>query len=141
MFNQLRVIPLDGRRPPIDGRMGQSSGHWEGDTLVVETTGVTEPFRLARGSAFVVTPQTKIMERFSRAGAQSLRYTFTVEDSLIYSRPWTAELLMTATTDPMFEFACHEGNYALANILSGGRMVERRAAAATTISAKTSPAP
>jgi hypothetical protein len=73
-----------------------------------------------------------VIERFARAGEGELNYQFTVEDAAIYSKPWLAEYSMAASTQPMFEFACHEGNYGLPNILSGQRAIERRTAAKAT---------
>ena len=75
-----------------------------------------------------MTPATVITERFTRTGPAEITYTFTVEDPSIYTQPWTGETVLIASPDPMFEFACHEANYGLANILRGARVVEERAA-------------
>jgi hypothetical protein len=127
LMSQLRVIPTDGRSS-IGARADTMEGRWEGDTLVVVTTKIPDRFRGARGSNFGVTPATRITERFKRTGPHEITYTFTVEDPSIYTRPWSGEMVLVATSDPMFEFACHEGNYGLANILRGARVLEQRAA-------------
>jgi hypothetical protein len=131
-FNQLRIIPLDGRLGPVIPRGGSSKGHWDGDTLVVETSGFPEndAFRSAPLSTFPISPGARITERFVRVGPDEISYRFTVEDSTLYSRAWSAESLLRRTDEPMFEWACHEGNYGLANILRGARVVEERAAKA-----------
>src|SRR5262249_12071285 len=121
------IIPTDGRSS-IGARRDTMKGHWEGDTLVVVTTGFVDRFRGARGSNFGVTPATIITERFTRTGPKEITYTFTVEDPSISIRPWRGETVMVAPPDPMFEFACHEANYGLANILRGARVLEERAA-------------
>jgi hypothetical protein len=131
-FNQLRLIPLDGRSGPVIPRGGSSIGHWDGETLVVETSGYleTDRFRIAPLSTFAISPKTKIIERFRMIGPDEILYRFTVEDPTLYARAWTGETLMKRTGDRMFEFACHEGNYGLAGILAGARETERRALAA-----------
>ena len=131
-FNQLRLIPLDGRSGPLIPRGGSSAGRWDGDTLVVETGGYleTDRFRIAPLSTFPISPVTRITERFRMIGPDEILYRFTVDDPTLYTRAWTGESLMKRTADRMFEFACHEGNYGLAGILSGARETERRALAA-----------
>jgi hypothetical protein len=79
-------------------------------------------------SVMMISPQTRITERFTRVSDSEILYRFTVEDPLLYTRPWTAETVMRRSPDRMFEYACHEGNYGLPNILSGGRAMERRSA-------------
>ena len=126
MTHTLRVIPLDGRPrrdEPIRQFVGDSRGHWEGDTLVVETmhfnrlTGV-------RGS----TPNARLVERFTRVGPDTLDYAFTVEDSDTWTSPWTARVELMRTDEPLYEYACHEGNYSMEGILAGARADEREAA-------------
>lgn len=125
LLSQLRIIPVDGRT--VSGaRHEMMSGRWEGDSLIVETWGIVEHTRGARGSLFAVSPATRITERFTRTGADEITYTFRVEDPSIYSMAWTGETTMKRSSERMFEFACHEGNYGLANILSGARMTEQR---------------
>ena len=126
MIHDARIIPLDGRPAPpgaARGWMGLPRGRWEGDTLVVETTNFNarNPFR-GSGAALRVT------ERFTRVAGDTLLYTFTVEDPETWAAPWTAEMPMQQTIGPIFEHACHEGNYGLTNILAGAREEERRAA-------------
>lgn len=129
-FAQLRIIPLDGHAGPQIPRGGSSAGHWEGDTLVVETTGFlkTDRFRFSPNSSFPITPATRITESFTRTGPDDILYRYTVEDPAIFTRAWTAESLLKRSGDRMFEWACHEGNYGLAGILSGARVGEKRAA-------------
>jgi hypothetical protein len=128
MIHDVRVIPLDGRPAPpssVKQWTGVSRGRWEGNTLVVETTNynVKNPFRGA-------SEQLKITERFTRLAADQIQYRFTVEDPATWARPWTAEMTMAKTNGPIFEFACHESNYGIANILAGARADEKRAAEA-----------
>lgn len=130
LMSALRIIPVDGRSA-IGARRETMKGRWEGDTLVVVTTGFIDRFRGARGSNFAVTPATRITERFTRTGPAEITYAFTVEDPSIYTRAWTGETVMIASSEPMFEYACHEANYGLANILRGARVVEERAMAKT----------
>ena len=126
MIHDARVIPLDRRDLPPDGTrqwVGLSRGHWEGETLVVETTNFNakNPFR---GSS----DQLKVTERFTRVADDSITYRFTVEDPGTWERPWTAEMPMQETRGPLFEFACHEGNFGLYNTLVGARLEEQQAA-------------
>jgi len=124
MIHDVRMIPLDGRpHAPQNVRQwtGDSRGHWEGDTLVVETTNFNgkNPFRGA-------SENMRVTERFTRVDADAIRYTFTIEDATTWVRPWTAELPMKKTVGPLFEHACHEGNYGLYNTLVGARAEEKR---------------
>jgi len=126
MIHDVRIIPLDGRpQAPRTVRhwMGVSRGRWEGQTLVVETTNFNGKNPL-RGSS----DQMRVTERFTRTEEDTIRYTFTVEDPATWTRPWTAEMPMRATQGPLFEHACHEGNYGLYNTLVGARAEEKRAA-------------
>lgn len=132
-FGQLRLVPLDGRAGPVIPRGGASKGRWEGDTLVVETAEfpVGDGWRIAPLSTFAISPATRITERFTRTAADEILYRFTVDDAGLYTRAWTGELVLKRSGDRVFEWACHEGNYALANILRGARVVEERAVKAT----------
>jgi hypothetical protein len=131
---ETRVIRIGGANRPVamTSFIGDAVAHWEGDALVVETTGFRSDDQF-RNSVFdrpiIVGPKSKVVERFERVSDSELNYRFTVEDPEIYSKPWLAEYSMMASKAPIFEFACHEGNYGLANILSGQREIERRAAA------------
>jgi hypothetical protein len=130
-FSQLRIIPLDGRTGPVLPRGGSSKGSWDGDTLVVETTGFQPGDNLRNAGAgitFPISPQTRITERFSLTGPDEILYRFAIADPALYSQAWTAETVMARSADAMFEFACHEGDYSLAGILAGARADERRKA-------------
>ena len=106
--------------------LGESTGWWEGDTLVIETVNVNR--EQGRAGPIFLTPQGKVTERLRRAGPGELYYEFTVEDPTYYSRPWRAEMTLTAGKDPLYEYACHEGNYAMPHILAGARAQEKTAA-------------
>ncbi len=122
-IHDIRIIPLDGRPhlgPRIRQLMGDSRGRWEGNTLAVDTTNFTDTTNF-RGSG----ENLHVVERFTRVDEETIRYEFTVEDPTTWTRPWKAELSMVKTKGPIFEFACHEGNYGLANNLSGARAQEK----------------
>ena len=129
MIHDARIIPLDGR-PHADQQirqwLGDSRGRWEGDTLVVETTNFTK----VKGRALTVfggSETTRLVERFTRVDEQTIDYQFTLTDPTEYARPWTASIPMTSLEGSLFEYACHEGNYGLENILAGARAVEKTA--------------
>lgn len=104
---------------------GDSIGWWEGDTLVVEST----QFAPVQANSIVsLTPNSRVIERFTRVSAKQLQYEFTVSDDFFYSRPWRGELSFNASKEQLFEYACHEGNYAMTGILAGAREQERAAA-------------
>ena len=121
MVHDARVIRMNAPHLPPTMRkwLGDSIGRWEGDTLVVDTTNFTDETRF-RGSS----ESLHIDERFTRDDAKTLRYQFTVEDPTTWTRPWTAEYAWPATSEKIYEYACHEGNYALGNILRGARLKE-----------------
>jgi hypothetical protein len=125
MVNETRVIPLD-RRPhvgaPIRSYMGDARGHFEGDTLVVETTNFTDKIPY-RGSS----PDLKIVERFTPVAPGIVQWAVTLDDAATWTRPWTFAMNLTQTEAPPFEYACHEGNYAMRNILSIARAEEEAA--------------
>ena len=126
MIHDARIVPLDGRpQPPEQVRqwMGMSRGRWEGDTLVVETTNVNGKNPLNGSSEHL-----RVTERFTRVTDDTIAYRFTVEDEATWARPWTAEMPMKKTIGPLFEHACHEGNYGLYNTLVGTRLEEKTAA-------------
>ena len=100
--------------------MGDSRGRWEGGTLVVETTNFLRETNFEGSSA-----RLHVVERFTRTGPEALVYEFTVEDPRTWTQPWTARIPMRKTAGPIFEYACHEGNYGLFNILTGARARER----------------
>jgi hypothetical protein len=122
MIHETRVIPLDGPTPAgsaLRQYVGPARGHWDGDTLVVESS--NPPTGAYRGSG----PNAKLIERFTRTENDTLRYEITVDDPSTWTAPWTAALNMTPQADGMFEYACHEGNLAMRNILSAARAAER----------------
>jgi hypothetical protein len=124
-IHDVRIIPTDGRpHVPQDVRLlsGDSRGHWEGNTLVVETTNFTDRTSY-RGSG----EHMHLTERFTRTGANTMLYEFTVDDPETFTRAWTARIPMTKAQGPLFEYACHEGNYGLAGSLAGARAHEAAA--------------
>lgn len=123
----LRVIHLNAAHGGLPAWMGDSVGRWEGGTLVVETIGFAAAEGL-RSPLYLISPQARVTERFTRLSSEELRYTFTVEDPAIYTRPWSGEVPLRITRAPIYEFACHEGNYSMAGMLAGARRVERLAA-------------
>jgi hypothetical protein len=129
-IHEVRLIPTDGR--PHAGAnirqwLGDSRGRWEGDTLVVETTN----FRADATFRFPVDAATlRVIERFRRIGPDAIDYQFTVDNPSLYARPWTATLPMRQGDGLIYEYACHEGNYAIGNVLRGHRFEEREAEAA-----------
>ena len=123
MVHTVRVIPLDGTPPLVEGLRqlsGDSRGHWEGKTLVVETANF-EARRDWRGS----TEGMRLVERFTRVDADTLEYEFTVTDPETWDAPWTVNLPMRRNEFQMFEYACHEGNYSMEAMLGGARADER----------------
>jgi hypothetical protein len=127
MVHDVRHIRLNAQHGPSNVKlwMGDSIGHWEGDTLVVETTNM-RPEQGLRGAS----PNQKVIERFTRIGPNKLKYAFTVEDPGVYAQPFSGEVAMNATKGQVYEYACHEGNYALTGMLAGARAEEKKRAAA-----------
>ena len=122
LVHSARIIPLDGRGPLPEGLrqwVGDSRGSWEGDTLVVVTTNFLRETAFGGSSA-----NLHLVERISRVDADTLRYEFTVSDPTTWAAPWTARVDMTRTDEPLYEYACHEGNYSMASSLSGARALE-----------------
>ena len=127
MVHNARIVPLDGRpHGDVPQWVGDSRARWEDTTLVVETRGFGEQVGF-RGGA---TANLRVVERFTLVGPDTLRYEFTLEDPETWTRPWTAVVPMKRTPGPLFEYACHEGNYSMAGILGGARADERAAAQA-----------
>jgi len=126
MIHETRIIATDGR-PHLPNTMrkwlGDSIGHWENNTLVVDTTNFTEKTRF-RGSD----ENLHLIERFTRTGPDTILYEFTVDDPTAFVAPWKAEIPMRRSAGPMYEFACHEGNFALGRMLSIARDAEKKAA-------------
>jgi hypothetical protein len=128
-IHDTRIIPLDGR-PHLASTMrnylGDSRGRWEGDTLVVETTNF-HPNGNPFGGYFTLSDQNlRLIERFRRIAADTLEYTFTVDDPSMWTRPWTAVINWKPSKGDVLEYACHEGNYSLPNILAGARAAEQQ---------------
>jgi hypothetical protein len=125
MIHDARIIPMDGRPhlpPTIRRWMGDARGRWDGDTLVVETTNFSERVNFHGAST-----NLKLTERFTRIDADTLDYRFTVEDATTWARPWTVNVPMAKNPENMYEYACHEGNYGLQNILKNARAEDPRA--------------
>jgi hypothetical protein len=134
MNHDARIVPLNARpRLPSSLRswLGESRGRWEGDTLVVETTNFTPKVasfsarRGAGGYEIGSGEHVRLIERFTRVDANTLQYEFTVNDPTTFTRPFTGRLPMNLSDQPIYEYACHEGNYGLTNILRGGRLADR----------------
>jgi hypothetical protein len=135
MIHDVRVIKLNAEHGTVRRYYGDSIGHYEGDTLVVETINYS-PNEDFRGAG----PNLKVTERFTRVGPTRLLYQFKVEDPTVWATPWGGEYEFTPAKGPVFEYACHEGNYALAGILAGARAAEAEAKAKQSAAASPAPA-
>ncbi len=128
MNHNIRTIRLQGKPLPraVKPWHGDSIGRWEGDTLVVRTTQFhpQQNLRFAIKHQFLMSENSVVEERFTRTAKDAILYQFTVADDSLYSQPWRGELTLRATEGPIYEYACHEGNYALPNILAGARQEE-----------------
>lgn len=128
MNHDARVIRLNAEHaePPMNYWMGDSVGYYEGDTLVVETTNfhLQQNLRSSLDHRFYGSPQMRVTERFTRTDENTITYHFTVNDPENYTQPWSGELPMVASDEGIYEYACHEGNYALPGILAGARRAE-----------------
>jgi hypothetical protein len=133
LMHVVRVIPLDGS-PHLSKHIrqifGDSRGHWEGDTLVVDTTNYTDetPFRGPRESTrqdIFTSRDLHVVERFTRTSADAIQYRFTVDDPTMFTKPWSGEITMRRIDGPIYEYACHEGNYGLGFVLSAARVQDR----------------
>jgi len=131
MNHDVRIIRLDSEHLDTDYKpwLGDSIGHWDGDTLVVETVNFhpQQSFRFAIKHSLYLPATAKVTERFTRSGPTELLYEFTVEDDTAYTQPWSAQIPMRTAEGALYEYACHEGNYALPGILAGARRGEREA--------------
>jgi hypothetical protein len=136
MNHDARIIRLGGTHLPPNIRpwMGDSIGHWEGDTLVVETTNLNpgQAFTADIRHRIYLAPDSKVTERFTRVSPADVLYEFKVEEPIAYTQTWRGEIPMRATKGPMYEYACHEGNYALTDILAGARAQEHKPQARAT---------
>jgi hypothetical protein len=131
MIHDARIIPLDGRphlNPSIEQWMGDSRGRWEGDTLVVETTNFSDKIFERNVVVTGFGAGSRLIERFRRVDAETIDYQFTIDAPKAYAKPWTVAAPMTKMDEPLFEYACHEGNYAMTGILSAARAEEKAAA-------------
>ena len=126
MIHTTRIVPLDGRAPlntSVRQWSGDARGHWEGDTLVIETANFNGERRW-RGSS----KDMKLTERLTRVDADTLDYSYTVTDQAVWTKTWAASIPLRRSDLPLYEYACHEGNYSMPNILSGQRAAERTSA-------------
>ncbi|MBM3736326.1 MAG: hypothetical protein FJW39_11120 [Acidobacteria bacterium] len=124
MIHDVRIVRMNAEHDPPDMRrwFGDSVGRWEGDTLVVDTTNFNDTPGL-----FSASRNLHIVERFTRIDANTLSYKFTVEDPTVWTRPWSGEVVWPRTTQRLYEYACHEGNYSFMGILKGARLLETEA--------------
>jgi hypothetical protein len=126
MVHEARIIPLDGRAHAsraVQTHFGDSRGYWDGNSLVVETTNVHPDTRVYGASG----PSVRVVERFTRIAKDKVEWTVTLEDATTWLRPWTYSYPMTINdTKPIFEYACHEGNFGMANLLSAGRLADKQ---------------
>jgi hypothetical protein len=123
MIHEARIVPIDGRAhlpEEIAQWTGDSRGYWDGDTLVVETTNFTGKTQSFRGTG--VSADMHLIERFTRVSADQVNYTFTVNDPMAFEAPFTVEVPMHKMDEELYEYACHEGNYGMVNILRGQRI-------------------
>ena len=129
---EARIIPFTDKHKPkmFHTALGDAIAKWEGDTLTIETIGLPEKDRVRLFPSFIVSPEATVIERYTRLSDKELLYNFTVTDPTAYTAPWTAEFSIYRTDGRLFEHACHEGNYAMHNILRGARVKEERTAAA-----------
>jgi len=129
MIHDVRIIPLDRRPHVAQGLrqwLGDSRGHWEGDTLVVETTNFSDK-TVIRAANAKVSDALRVVERFKRVDADTIEYRFTIEDPKTWTSAWTGEVPMTKIPENLYEYACHEGNYSLPTMLAGSRAQEAAA--------------
>ena len=138
MIHDTRIVRMDGVRNPaaVPQYLGSSIGRWDGDTLVVETTGFKpmESLRLDWGVMVYIPPDAKVTERFTLTSQNEFLYQFTVEHPTAYTQPWSGELVFHRSPNNIYEYACHEGNYAVPNILGGARAQEREGRTSTRTS-------
>jgi hypothetical protein len=124
MIHDARTIPLDGRphvSQDIREWLGDSRGHWEGNTLVVDTANFTGEYSFRGSDAHL-----HVIERFTRVSPDVIQYEFTVDDPTAFTRSWTARIPFNKTSERVYEYACHEGNYAMTDILAGARAAEKK---------------
>ena len=124
MVHDARIVRMNSEHSPADQKrwLGDSIGWWEGDTLVVDTTNFHPRAQMRGGSE-----NMHVIERFSRLEDGNVLYRFTVEDDTVWTAPWTGEYLWRASDSKVYEYACHEGNYSMGNIMRGARLLEKKA--------------
>jgi hypothetical protein len=130
LIHDARIIPLDGRPHAPGPRrwLGDSRGHWEGDTLVVDTINFIDQSMNGMSALRVSGDENMhLIERFTRVGPDTIHYEFTIDDPTMWTRPWTAMIPLKRSSDHIYEFACHEGNHSMTGSLSGARYEEREA--------------
>lgn len=122
IIHDARIVRINGAhlRPNVRQWLGDSIGHWEGDTLVVDTTNFTDQIHFHGSDS-----NLHVIERFTLTGPDTLRYRFTIDDPSAFTRMWTGEIIMSRTSGPLYEYACHETNYSLPDILKGARAEEK----------------
>jgi hypothetical protein len=134
MIHDARIIPIRANAEAAQAAhgpaalnrwLGDSAGWWSGDTLIVETVNVNQ--QQGTFGPIFLSPSGKVIERFTRVAVNEIFYEFQVDDPVYYRRPWRAEMTLSALAGQIYEFACHEGNYALPGILAGARLAERMA--------------
>ena len=135
MIHDVRIIPLNGHShlsSTVQQWLGDSRGHWEGNSLVVETTNFTNKVQRRHGAFPLVVfggdEQLRLVERFTRIDANTIDYQFTVTNPTVWTAPWTAAIPMTTLEGSLYEYACHEGNYSVPNSLAGSRAEEEKTA-------------
>ena len=135
--HEVRIIHMDTKtHSPVPRWFGDSVGWWEGETLVVETTNLNpRSYVGSLGGGFPYSAQGRLTERFTRTAKDQMLYEFSVDDPGVFTKVWRAEMPMRAVKGPIYEYACHEGNYSLPNILEGARAETRAAALASPMTA------
>lgn len=125
---EVRIIRMsDKRLPDVMKRwMGDSIGRWDGETLVVETSNFVAGDAFKPSSPILISEHARVTERFTRIGPGEILYRYTVDDTELFSRSWSAEMILSATKNHVLEYACHEGNYAMSGMLAGGRAKEKQ---------------
>jgi hypothetical protein len=133
MIHSTRIVPLDGRprlASSVPQWIGDSRGGWDGDTLVVETTNFRRDSFGRNASTDI--EHFRLVERFTRINAETLRYEYTMDDPKTWTKPWTVRIPMAKSAEHLYEYACHEGNYSMFNRLSGARAEEKKAPTASS---------
>ena len=129
LIHDVRVIPLDGRSHVSENIRqwhGDARGHWEGETLVVETTNYSPNTRLLIPGSGAGGDTLGVVERFTRVGPDTMQWEVTFDDQATWTQSWTARMMVQRRDEPIYEYACHEGNYAMEGILAGARLEEQR---------------